>query len=155
MNARESPRNLLMPFLISSDSHSMPHCLLPVTRVCLPRRANDSLVLSKTEGGGKASTGEPSLCFIASHCRVGRLRPSSPLLMGVGVLFLLQIYAWVGRCDLRSSDTVSAAGPERLIVALCVCSRWARGLLTIHAHTHAHSVSYMPWNSQNKSTQML
>lgn len=28
---------------------------------------------------------------------------------------------WVGRCDLQRSDTVSAAIPERLIVALCVC----------------------------------
>lgn len=51
MNARVFPWKLLMPFLILSDSHSLPHCLLPVTRVCLPRSANDSLVLS--EGGGK------------------------------------------------------------------------------------------------------
>lgn len=63
-------------------------------------------------GGGGATTGEPWLCFIASHCRTGRLQPSSLLLMGVGVLFLLQIYAWVGCCDLRSLDTVSGAGPK-------------------------------------------
>lgn len=50
-----------------------------------------------------------SLCFIASHCRAGRLQPSSLLLMAVGVLFLLQIYAWAWRRDLRSLDTVSAA----------------------------------------------
>lgn len=43
--------------------------------------------------------------------------------MGVGVLFLQQIYEWVGRRDLQGSDTVSAAGPERLTVALPVCSR--------------------------------
>lgn len=47
MNASVSPWSLLMPFLIPSDSHSLPHCLLPVTRVCLPPSANDSLVLSK------------------------------------------------------------------------------------------------------------
>lgn len=65
-----------------------------------------------------------SLCFIASHCRAGRLQPSSLLLMGVGVLFLLQIYAWVWRSDLRSLDTVSAARDrKRLIAARCVCSR--------------------------------
>lgn len=74
-------------------------------------------------GGRGGASGEASLCFIASHCQVGRLQPSSALLMGVGVLFLQQIYEWVGRCDLQASDTVSAAGPERLTVALRVCSR--------------------------------
>lgn len=52
--------------------------------------SNDSLVLSRGGAGGRgaASTGEPSLCFIASHCQAGRLQPSSLFLMGVSVLFL-------------------------------------------------------------------
>lgn len=70
-------------------------------------------------------TGELSLCFIASKVCVcwggqGRLWPSPFLLMGVGGLFLQQIYVWMGHCDLRSSDTLSAAGPWKQIVALCV-----------------------------------
>ena len=75
------------------------------------------------EGGRGAASGEPLLCFIASHCQVGRLQPSSALLMGVGVVFVQQIYVWVGLCDLQGSDSVSAAGPERPTVALRVCSR--------------------------------
>lgn len=94
-------------------------------RACPPRIGLTTPRIGVEEGGegrGGAS-GEASLCFIASHCQVGRLQPSSAPLMGVGVLFLQQIYEWVGRRDLQGSDTVSAAGPERLTVALPVCSR--------------------------------
>lgn len=83
-NASVSPSNLLMPFLILSDSRSLPHCLLPVTLVYPFCSANDSFPSQREV----ASTGEPSLCFIASHCKAGRLQPFSLLLMGVGVLFL-------------------------------------------------------------------
>lgn len=114
MNAGVSASNLLMQFLIRLASSVF------VLRVRLT-------TLRIGGGGGRgAASGEPSLYFIASHCQVGRLQPSSGLLMGVGVLFLQQIYVWVGHCDLQGSDTVSAAGTERLTVALRVCSRWVR-----------------------------
>lgn len=112
MNTGVSASNLLMQFLIRLASSMF------VLRV--------GLTTMPIGGGGRGvASGEPSLCFIASHCQVGRLQPSASLLMGVGVLFLQQIYVWVGHCDLHGSDTVSAARPERLTVALCVCSRWA------------------------------
>lgn len=110
MNAGESASNLLMQFLIRLASSVF------VLRAGLTRL--------RIGGGWRGgASGEPSLCFIASHCQVGRLQPSSGLLMGAGVLFLQQIYVWVGHRDLQGSDTVSAAGPERLTVALRVCSR--------------------------------
>lgn len=74
-----------MLVLIPADSHS-----LPVTLVCLLGLVNDSLVLSASGGAGAGGgTGEALLCFIASHCQEGRLRPSSLLLIGFSELFLL------------------------------------------------------------------
>lgn len=97
------------------DSHSLNHYLNPLTCVCLPFSVNNSLVL--------VGTGESPLCFIARHRKVGGggwLQPSPLVLMGVGVLFLEQIYAWVGRFDLQSPDTVSAAGRRVDGDSLCV-----------------------------------
>lgn len=61
----------------------------------------------------------PSLCFIGTVGR-GWAAPALPLLllMGVGVLFLQQIYGWMGRGDLQRSDTVSAAGRQELTVCV-------------------------------------
>lgn len=144
MNASVSPWNLLMPFLIMSNSVSLLCCLLLVTRVCLLRFGLMAVLLlwhrlavGGGGGGGEASTGEPLLCFIASHCRVGRLQPSSLVLMGVGVLFLQWIYEWVGHCDLQSCDTVFSSGPrEADFGSLCVFQVSLRSVHHLHTHTY-------------------
>lgn len=121
-----------------SDSHSLPHCLLPVTRVCLPRSANDSLVLSErgdeyrwtlivfyseslSSGAPPTFLSPPNGCWCvvcAVDLRVG------------GALWFTELWHCL------SSRTREAVW---LCVWLCVCSRYAWGPACTHLHTHKYS----------------
>lgn len=107
------------------------------------------------EGGVWETTGEPSLCFIASHRGVERLQPSSPpangrrcvCVWGFFLFFFQQIYAWVGRRDLWSCDSVSAVETRKTVCCMCVF-QVSSDPRDIPADTDKHTCR--PWTQHNQ-----
>ncbi len=146
MNARVSPWNLLMPFLILSDSHSLPHCLLPVTRVCLPCSANDSLVLSKR--GGKYRW---TLIVFYSESLSSGAAPTflSPPNGSWCVVFAVDLCVGGALWFTELWHCLSSGTREADCGSLCVFQVSLRSAhhpcTQTHTHTHTHTCMHRVW----------